>query len=126
MGLTTMKSATFNKRLGRAERRSAVARSADAGVASDSFAKAQRDLARALRLLEGPGGYNSDEWLLLATLVGEADLVLHEANKPATLTALLDQVVEEFRSATSNFTDVEFLKSTKPARRRNPRLFNGL
>jgi hypothetical protein len=63
--------------------------------------------------------------MLIATLIGEADLALQEARQrvPRLHAPLLDSAVEELRRATSNFSNTEFLRSTRAARRRNPRLF---
>lgn len=91
-------------------------------------AEAEADLRRARELLSGSGRYDSYDWLLLATLIGEADLVLREARKqiPRLHVPLLDEVREELRTQTSNFTDDDFLRSSRAARRRNPELFRPL
>lgn len=44
-------------------------------------AEAEADLRRAREFLSGSGRSDSYDWLLLATLIGEADLVLQEARK---------------------------------------------
>jgi len=68
-----------------------------------------------------------DEWLLIATLVGEADLVIEEERRsnPALEVPMLDEVVSDFKEITSDFTDPAFLNATGAARRRNLSLFTG-
>jgi hypothetical protein len=80
---------------------------------------------RAHWLLAQPATLASHEWLLIATLVVEADGALKNAqgSDPTVRLPILDTVVEELREATSNFSDAGFLRATKPARRHNPSLF---
>ena len=87
--------------------------------------QAERSLRQAQNVLLHPsGGYNADEWMLLATLVGEADLVIrHGPQASERLKALLDEVVANFREVTSDFTDPAFLRGSRAARRRNRELF---
>lgn len=64
--------------------------------------------------------------MLLATLVGEADLVIRR--EPVTspgLKALLEEVVGDFREVTNGFTNPAFLRDSRAARRRNKELFSG-
>jgi hypothetical protein len=88
-------------------------------------ADAEANLQRARRLLSGTGRYGSDDWMLLATLIGEADLVIREAHQrtPGLDLSLLDVVTDEFRKETDDFSDADFLQSSRAARRRNPQLF---
>ena len=91
-----------------------------------TFEQAERGLNQARHVLSG-GGQNRqpEEWMLLATLVGEADLTFQEARRdnPSLEWPLLEAAVQGLREATSNFADLEFLHSTRAARRRNPKLF---
>ena len=89
--------------------------------------QAERDLRRAQHILEHQGGgYSSDEWLLLASLVGEADLAIRQDPSAAPdVKLLLAEVVASFREATIGFTDPAFLRGSRPARRRNKQLFSG-
>ena len=91
----------------------------------DRIAEAENDLRRALHILSCGGRYQPEEWMLISTLIGEADLVLQEARQrvPRLHVPLLDTAIEELRRATSNFRDTDFLGSTRAARRRNPQLF---
>ena len=65
--------------------------------------------------------------MLLATLIGDADLIIREAQRryPSLSVPIFESVMNDFREATSNFTDIEFVRSSRAARRRNPILFNG-
>ena len=60
--------------------------------------------------------------MLLATLIGEAGLVMRAEQQahPSYEAPLLDRAVEELRGMTKGFTDPAFLKATRAARRRNP------
>jgi hypothetical protein len=88
------------------------------------LARAERDLKQAQRILAHPVNLDSDEWMLVATLVGEADLAIRaDERATAELRNLLQQALARFREATSGFTDPAFLRSTRAARRRNPDLF---
>jgi len=80
---------------------------------------------RAHLLLVQPATLDSYDWLLVATLVVEAHGALKNAQDadPAVCLPILDTVVEEFREATANFSDADFLRATKSARRHNPSLF---
>jgi hypothetical protein len=95
-------------------------------VDPDRLAEAERSLQRALKLMAHPHNYDPDEWMLLATLVGEAGLVVHneQQSHPSLEAPLLDKAVEELRDMTKGFTDPAFLKATRAARRRNPSLFS--
>jgi len=63
--------------------------------------------------------------MLLATLVGEADLVVRgERTASSSLKTLLEQVVGELRKATNDFTSPDFLSGSGAARRRNKELFS--
>lgn len=88
--------------------------------------EAERALDQAQRILAHPHGYQSEEWILLATLVGEADLAIRQ-DPLATpqLKALLADVVGDFRDVTNNFTNSTFLSGSRAARRRNNELFSG-
>jgi hypothetical protein len=93
-----------------------------------SFDKPERiewSLRQAQHILRVQGRPGLDEWLLIATNVGEADLAIADlaAEQAQSLRPLLDEVLAELRDQTDNFRDVEFLRATKPARRRNPGLF---
>lgn len=80
---------------------------------------------RAHWLLAQPATLDSYEWLAVATLVVEADGALKKAQDtdPTVCLPILDNVVEEMREATSNFSDAGFLRATRSARRHNPSLF---
>jgi hypothetical protein len=90
------------------------------------LADAERDLKQAQQILkEGPPRDGSEEWLLVATLICEADLIFQEARRrnPTLTFPLLDEVVAELYEMTAGFTDPAFVRSTSAARRRNKSLF---
>jgi len=76
--------------------------------------------------LAHPDNLKPEEWLLLATLVGEADLLVREEQRvnPAVEVPLLNEVVGELREATANFTEPRFLRASRAARRKNQELFS--
>jgi hypothetical protein len=93
---------------------------------SNDLAEAERDLKQAQHILAvGRPLDGAEEWLLVATLVGEADLVVQDARRrdPSLTFPLLDTVIEELYEMTAGFTDPVFLRGTRAARRRNPALF---
>ena len=92
---------------------------------TQTLEEAERWLEVAHRILDTGSGHDSDTWLHLASIAGEADLAVQEERRrnPTFELPLLETVVAELRQATANFTDLEFLRSTGPARRRNPKLF---
>ena len=88
--------------------------------------EAGRGLNQARHILAGSGRtYQPEEWALLASLVGEADLAFQAARRdnPTLEWPLLETAVQDLREATSGFTKLAFLHSTRAARRRNPKLF---
>jgi hypothetical protein len=95
-------------------------------AAADSSAEqAEQDLRQALRILSTPGKYQPEEWLLIATLIIDADRVIRENrldDSPLRL-QLFDEVMEALRDLTMNFTDAEFLRASRAARRHRPELF---
>ena len=87
--------------------------------------EAERALQQAKRILAHPHGYQPEEWLLLATLVGEADLAIRQDPRASEhLKVLLAQVVDDLREVTHDFTDPAFLRGSRAARRRNQDLFS--
>ena len=91
-----------------------------------ALARAARDVEQALRIMApGRPRDGGEEWLLLATLIGEADLAFREARRhdPSLEFPLLQSAVEDYYEMTRGFTDPEFLRLTRAARRRNPKLF---
>jgi len=72
-----------------------------------------------------PASLDSYDWLLVATLVVQADKAFETAKQsnPAVELPVLDAIVEELRGATDNFTDPDSVRATKPARRQRPALF---
>lgn len=94
-------------------------------LAGVNLQEADRALHQARHILARPHGYQPEEWMLLATLVGEADLAIRlEPVVSPSLKALLEEVVGDFREATSGFTNQSFLDATGAARRRNQELFS--
>jgi hypothetical protein len=88
--------------------------------------EAERALRQARDILAHPGRYQPEEWMLLATLVGEADLAIRQdAQASPDAKVLLKEVVADFRTVTKDFTDPEFLRGSRAARRRNLALFTG-
>ena len=88
--------------------------------------EAERALRQAQGILAHPGGYEPVEWMLLATLVGEADLAIRQdALASLALKVLLEEVVGDFREVTSDFANPDFLRGSRAARRRNKELFSG-
>ncbi|MEO5773251.1 MAG: hypothetical protein ABIQ32_03920 [Sphingomicrobium sp.] len=91
---------------------------------TQGFAEAERALKQAQRILAHPINLDPDEWMLVATLIGEADLTIRADGKAGGgLRSLLQEVVGELRDATNGFRDPEFVRSTRAARRRNKDLF---
>jgi len=93
----------------------------------ERLAEAERSLRQALQVMADPGSrYQPEEWMLLATLIGEAGLVMRAEQQahPSYEAPLLERAVEELRGMTKGFTDPAFLKATSAARRRNPALFS--
>ncbi len=93
-------------------------------IETHSLAKAVRQLEQAQRILGQSVNLDRDEWMLVATLVGEADLTIR-ADRQASVEVqnLLQEVVRELREVTNGFTDSAFLRFTRAARRRNKELF---
>jgi hypothetical protein len=90
------------------------------------LSQAERDLRQALEVMAHPGsGYQPEEWMLLATLVGEAELVAQakRVHDPAFQMPLLKQAVEKLRDLTADFTNPSFKRATRAVRRRYPALF---
>jgi hypothetical protein len=93
---------------------------------NDDLADAERSLKQAQHVMSsGRLGDDAEEWLLVATLIGEADLDFQKARQgnPALTFPLLETVVAELYEMTAGFTDPVFLRMTRAARRRNPALF---
>jgi hypothetical protein len=91
---------------------------------TQSLAQAERKLEQARCILWHPVNLDPEEWMLVATLVGEADLIIQaDGQASAELRNLLQEVLCEFREVTNGFTDPVFLRSTRAARRRNKELF---
>jgi hypothetical protein len=87
--------------------------------------QAERDLRQAQQILAHPGRYEPEEWMLIATLVGEADLAIRQDPLASqSLKVLLEEVVGDFREVTRDFTDSAFLRGSRAARRRNKGLFS--
>jgi hypothetical protein len=98
---------------------------AEAGVSAD-LAGAERSLKQAQHVMShGRPSDDAEEWLLLATLIGEADSDFRTARQhnPSLTFPLLEIVVEELYEMTAGFTDPVFLRMTRAARRRNRALF---
>lgn len=88
--------------------------------------EAERALRQAQRILAQPHGYQPEEWMLLTTLVGDADLAIRrEPVANLNLKVLLEEVVGDFREATNGFTNPAFLRASRAARRLNKELFSG-
>jgi hypothetical protein len=88
--------------------------------------EAEAALRQAQRILAHPHGYQPEEWMLVASLVGEADLAIRQDPlASANLKALLEEVTQAFREVTRDFTDPAFLRSSRAARHRNKELFSG-
>jgi hypothetical protein len=93
--------------------------------ANEHLAQASHASERARGLLAQPATLDGYDWLLVATLIVEADDALRIAreSEPSAQLPLLDEVVEELREATSNFTKAEFVSAAKAPRRQKPSLF---
>jgi hypothetical protein len=94
--------------------------------ANDDPAAAEQDLKYAQHIMDvGRPNDDAEEWLLLATLIGEADLAFQERRRrdPSATWPLLETVVQEFYEMTAGFTDPVFLRMTGAARRKNQALF---
>jgi uncharacterized membrane protein YozB (DUF420 family) len=88
--------------------------------------EAERALNQAQHILAHPHSYQPEEWMLLATLVGEADLAIQQnPSADPQLKALLAHVVADLQEVTNNFTLPAFLSGSRAARRRNKDLFSG-
>jgi len=94
----------------------------DGGSAADGLPleKAEARLQRARQLLNSSGHLDSYDWPLVVSLIVEAQELLAQAGKR---TRLLDEVLDELRLETSNFSNPIFLRSTRAARRHAPSLF---
>ena len=93
---------------------------------NENLADAERALKQARQVMQtGRPRDDAEEWLLLATLIGEADLAFRRAREPnpALTFPLLETVVAELYEMTGGFTDPVFLRMTRAARRRNRALF---
>lgn len=91
----------------------------------DKAAGIERALRQAHHILSVQGRPGLEEWLLIATNIGEADLAIRRLapEDAARLRPMLEEALRELRDQTDTFTDAEFLRVTKAARRRNPALF---
>jgi hypothetical protein len=90
------------------------------------LANAEHSLKYAQQIMRhGRPRDDAEEWLLLATIIGDADLDFQKARRsdPALAFPLLEAVVEELYEMTAGFTDPVFLRMTRAARRRNRALF---
>ena len=99
---------------------------AHATYEKQTLEQAESDLNYARHILSGSQqNYQGEEWMLLATLICEADLTFQEARRanPALKWPLLEAAIQDLREATSGFSNLEFLRSTRAALRRNPKLF---
>ena len=89
-----------------------------------SLSEAERQLEQARRIVAHPVNLDSDEWMLVATLVGGADLTIQsDRHASGEVRKLLREVVSELHQVTNGFNDPAFLRSTRAARRRNKGLF---
>jgi hypothetical protein len=95
------------------------------GCGMGSETEAERHLARARRILAQPATLDSHEWMLLATLMVDADAALlsNKTDGHAQELALFASVLEELREVTDDFTDTKFLSASRAARRHKPSLF---
>ena len=90
----------------------------------DPIAGIEGRLDQALNILAFPASLDGYEWGLLASLAVEAEAALREVGSAADgLRPKFDQVVEELRDVTADFTNLEFLRASRAARRDNPELF---
>lgn len=88
--------------------------------------RAIQDLERVDWILRhGPDRYQGEEWMLLATLVVEADKAIDEARAadPDVQVAPFDIVMDALSDAPRGFTGLDFLRSTRAVRRQGPALF---
>ena len=92
------------------------------------LARAELCLTQAHGVLRVPLRYQPEEWMLLAGLIAEAENDIREAqaDDPDAHLSLFDTVMEEFRDATANFTNIDFLQSTRAVRRRWKAFYSGL
>ena len=87
--------------------------------------QARDDAESAEALIMRPANFRTEEWLLAVTDIVSADEHLRRAREidPTASLPLLDQVLEDLRDLTDNFTKPEFFAATKAGRRGNPKLF---
>jgi hypothetical protein len=80
---------------------------------------------RAHQLLAQPARLDAYDWALVAVLIVEADDEVRRAQgqDAAFQLPLLRTVLDELCEATSNFTNQNFLRASKAARRQKPNLF---
>lgn len=93
---------------------------------TDSLEVTECRLKQAQQILQsGRRSFQGEEWILLASIVGEADLVIQKARRrdPTLEFPLLETVVAELREVTSDFTYPVFVRSTRATRRRYRSLF---
>ena len=91
----------------------------------DRRPKAEALLDQARHILRVEGRPDSYGWSLIASNLVSAHQLLGSdlTSEIAGQRQLLDAVLMELKDATRNFTDAEFLKSTRAARRQAPSLF---
>jgi hypothetical protein len=93
---------------------------------SEEWAEAERSLMQAQTIMRaGRPKDAAEEWLLLASLIGEADLTFQAIRKrnSSVKFPLLEAAIGELYEMTAGFTDPAFLRQTRAARRRNRALF---
>jgi hypothetical protein len=83
--------------------------------------EASEPLRRVRQLLAQPAALDSYNWLLIATLLSEADESLRRSE--VSQNPALNDVLDELRDLTRNFTLPAFDQAARPVRRRYPHLF---
>ena len=91
------------------------------------LAEAERRLKYAHHILtySSLASFQPEEWMLLASLVGEADLAIRTAPEEYSLALkpVLETVVALFRAETDGFRNIEFQRHARAARRQYRDLF---
>mgnify|MGYP000845511414 CR=1 FL=1 len=97
----------------------------EAQQSSLSVGDCERLLRQAAQILAPHGKPRFEDWLLVASNLGQVRNHLRVLPPGSGMNerALLDQVVATLKEITGDFSDADFLRATRAARRKAPGLF---